>query len=143
MTQSKIIALIFILTLVSCAPRGPVSIARATLIEALSDQEKMLKDADFEYQYSEIQVLDNELIPTSPSEIDNEIQGVRCISFRYISKYSETEPWMYRIAIVKSLQYEDGSWQANLQVELDNDLSMSEEYDKAWAECNGAPFEAN
>ena len=109
------------------------------MIEAFSEEEKMLQDAEFDYQYSEIQVLDNEVRPLSAAEKAEELQRVRCISFRYISRYSDNEPWTYRIAITRSWQEADGSWKAELQVELDNELSMSAAYDQAWAECVADP----
>jgi len=139
MIPYRVTGLVFFLILASCAPQNAVNAARTLLIEAISEHELMLGDAEFDYQFSEIQVVDNVARSLSPAEKANELQSVRCISFRYISRYSPDEPWTYRLAITKSWQEADGSWKADLHNELDNDLSMSEAYDQAWAECVGNP----
>jgi len=133
----RVMAFIIFLILASCAPQNAVNAARTSLIEAISEHERMLEDAEFDYQFSEIQVVDNEAISVSPVEKANELQSMRCISFRYISKYADNEPWVYRIEIIRSWQLADGSWKAELHDELDNDLSMSIAYDQAWGECVG------
>ncbi len=135
MSPLGLIAFAFILLLAACAPQAPVEVAKQALIEAISEYEKMIMDADFEYQFSEIQVLDNEMLELTQNEMVDAIQEVRCISFRYISRYADDEEWIYQIAITKNWLEANGNWSSNLLGGIDNDLAMAEAYEETWGEC--------